>query len=214
MQHLLDIMADIPALLARFDQIKNFSLLGNKSPAQIAQLQTGLEALATDIKHGLHQWKSEWADTYPHGQANEVRFAQEDTLPTFQCRDPTTGEIVYPAVFVYPDPVLAQAMCHYYAALMIVFSVDTPPWEDATIHNIYHLACLICRSMDYYIRTTVPVCLTARVGFPFRVAYDGLPEGSTERKYVERVFGLISRVRVSRDFEPILEEVSVRQPSL
>ena len=201
---------DIPALLARFDQIKSFSLLGSQSPAQMTQLQKELKALGTDIRNGLHQWKSEWADTYPNGQAKEVRPVQGDTLPTFQCRDPTTGEIIYPAVFGYPDPVLAQAMCHYYAAHILVLSVDTLPWDAASIRKIYDFACLICRSMDYYIRT-VPICLTARVGFPFRVVYDALPDGSVERKYVEQVFSVISSSRISTEWDQCLTAVSVPQ---
>ena len=210
MQHLLDRMVEIPALLARFDQLKDFSLSGTQSPEQIALWQRELVDLRTGIERGLHLWKSEWADTYPSGHAREAP-AQETTSPTFRCHDPTAGEIVRPTVFVYPDPVLGQAMCHYYAALILVFSaVDLPPEKTVRNPRIYYLACLICRSMDYYLQQ-IPGFLTSRVAFPFRVAYDGLLEGSIERNYVEQVFSLIAERRLSREWEGFLRCVSVPQ---
>lgn len=201
-------MVDIPTLLALFDQIKSYSSL--KSPAKVLRLQHELWTLATNIEKGLYQWKSEWADRYPNGQAQELRVEPMDTFPTFQCQDPTTGAVVHPTTLVYPDPVLAQAMCHYFAALILVFSADTRPRDPKPNHSTYDLACLICRTMGYYVRT-VPSCLASRVAFPFRVAYDSLPEGGMERRYVEEVSRLIGKRRFSDEWECTLEGVSLRK---
>jgi hypothetical protein len=200
-------MVDIPTLLAHADQIKEYSV--PKPPAKVLRLQQELWTLATNIEQGLYQWKCEWADRYPNGLAREVQEQAGGTWPAFRCQDPTTGAVVHATTLVYPDPVLAQAMCHYYAALILVLSADTRPRDPELNYSTYSLACLICRTMGYYVRT-VPSCLASRVAFPFRVAYDSLPEGSMERSYIEEVFRLIGQRRFSTEWRSALEGLSVK----
>ncbi|KAJ6787975.1 hypothetical protein PWT90_09995 [Aphanocladium album] len=205
-QHLLDHMVELPALLAYADQ--NNRCAGVRSAAEMGRLQQQLWTLATNIEQDLYQWKQEKADRYPGGQPIELAVQVEDALAFFPCRDHATGEVVHATTLVYPDPVLAQAMCHYYAALILVFSADTRP-RAAGRSDIYSLACCICRIMGYFART-VPSGLASRVAFPFRLAYDCLPEGGVEREYVDEAFRWIARRRFSQEWGSKLDGVSIR----
>ncbi|KAJ3496846.1 hypothetical protein NLG97_g2352 [Lecanicillium saksenae] len=206
-QHLLDIMVELPALLSYADQINAYS--GAKSAAEIGRLQQQLWTLGATVEQHLYQWKQEKADRYPGGKPRELDVKVEDALSFFPCRDQTTGEVGYATTFVYPDPVLAQAMCHYYAALILVFSADTRRRETER-PDIYGLACSICRIMGYFART-VPSGLASRVAYPFRLAYDCLPDGGMEREYVDEAFRWIARRRFSHEWGSNLDGVSIRE---
>lgn len=199
-------MVELPALLAYVDRVNSWS--GSKSAAELGRLQQELWTLAANIERDLYQWKQEKADRYPGGEPRELPVEIEDTLSFFRYQDRLTGEVVSATTFVYPDPVLAQAMCHYYAALILVLSADTRP-RDAELPDIYSLACSIYRVMGYFART-VPSGLASRVAFPFRLAYDCLPEGGIERDYINEVFRWIARRRFSHKWASNLDGVSVR----
>ena len=85
-------MVDIPALLALSDEIKALSQPGTTLPTQLALLEQKLQDSVTSIDAGLQQWKSEWADAYPTGRAEEVRV-QGPAIPTFQCQGSATAEL-------------------------------------------------------------------------------------------------------------------------
>lgn len=197
-------MVELPALLAYADQLDSCS--GAKA-AERSQLQQELWTLAANIEQSLYKWKQEWADRYPGGQPWELPVQIQDSLSVFRCQDRLTGEIVYATTLVYPDPVLAQAMCHYYAALLLVLSADTR-MRAAGLPDTYSLACSICRIMGYFART-VPSGLASRVAFPFRLAYDCLPEGGVERAYVDEAFRWIAKRRFSQEWECTLDGLSV-----
>lgn len=206
LQHLLDHVVEIPALLAYADRLKNCSPA--KSPVETSRLQEELWTFADRIEQALYQWKREWADSYPGGQPTELSARIQDNLSTFRRQDRITGEIICSTTLVYPDPVLAQAMCYYYAALILVFSADARP-RETELSDMYSLACSICRIMGFFART-VPSGLASRVAFPFRLAYDCLPEGSIERDYVEEAFRWIAKRRFSQEWECTLDGLSVR----
>lgn len=201
LQHVLDLMVEIPALLSYVDQIKWCA--GTATAVEMDRLQQKLWTLATEIEHGLYRWKLEWADQYPGGQARQLPLPAGDPFPVFQCQDNVTGNIViHDNMLEFPDPVLAQALCHYYAALILVFSADPRP-RDPRLGDIYSLACLICRIMGFFVRT-VPSGLASRVAYPFRLAYDCLPEGGMERMYMEEAFRLIAKRRSSQEWQSTL----------
>lgn len=205
LQHLLDHVVEIPALLAYADQ-KNRSPA--KSPVESDLLQEQLWTLAERIEQALYHWKREWVDSYPGGQPTELPAHIQDNLSIFRCQDSITGDIIHCTTLVYPDPVLAQAMCYYYAALILVFSADTRP-RETELNDVYSLACAICRIMGYFART-VPSGLASRVAFPFRLAYDCFQDGCIEREYIEEAFRWIAKRRFSQEWECSLDGLSVR----
>jgi hypothetical protein len=75
----------------------------------------------------------------------------------------------------------------YYAAMLMLSSVDTRPVDVITAAEKIEFARLICRSIEYYIRA-VPSNMVNRMAFPLPVAYDSLPRRALERKYIEAGF--------------------------
>lgn len=162
-----------------------------------------------DLDHRLRQWKREYAD--PVGQPFEVPAmvgASDTQLRIFQCRDFPSGEVITPTLIAYPDPELARALCLYYAALLTISLVDIRTERGIPPHEQYKLACLICRSTEYFIQT-VPNHSTRVLG-PLRVAYDTLPEGGIERQWVQELFQLLGKAEHMNATKTLARDFSVQ----
>ncbi|KAH8600178.1 hypothetical protein B0O99DRAFT_565028 [Bisporella sp. PMI_857] len=207
MQSLLDHVADIPALLERYDSITKSLKTGVLSSFEASNQQKLLQAAVADTKRHFHQWEKEWVASYPSGHICDVPANTGDYLPNFRCRDSITREIITPAVFASRDPQLIRTMCIYYSALVILLGVDTQP-DEITLPEKYHYACLICRSLEYYIRE-VPRGLMNGVGFFLRVAYDTFPKGDIELEWAEEAFKRIAKGKSTKAFGSMLSELSV-----
>ncbi|CZR63629.1 uncharacterized protein PAC_13526 [Phialocephala subalpina] len=218
-QHLLDHVADIPALLGQFDSLTESAKTGSLSSSKALDQQAILRTTVADAKCRLHRWKKEWVDTYPIGQPYEVPAQTGDSgrpmtflssksqLPIFRCRDLITKEIITPTLLAYPDPQLALTLCIYYGALILLLRIDTRP-DETQLPEIYYHACLVCRSMEYCIREPSGT-LMKRVGFSLRVAYDALPKGDIEAQWVEKVFGRVAKEKFTKSWGSLLSDISV-----
>ncbi|KAH6676004.1 hypothetical protein B0J14DRAFT_376328 [Halenospora varia] len=219
-QHLLDHVADIPALLGQFDSLTESVKTGSLSSSKALDQQAILRTTVADVKCRLHRWKKEWVDTYPIGQPYEVPtqtgdsgrpmtfLSSESQLPIFRCRDLITKEIITPTLLAYPDPQLASTLFIYYGALILLLRIDTRP-DETQLPEIYHHACLVCRSMEYCIRESSGT-LMKRVGFSLRVAYDALPKGDIEAQWVEKVFRRVAKEKFTKSWGSLLSDISVQ----
>ncbi|KAH8586799.1 hypothetical protein B0O99DRAFT_48036 [Bisporella sp. PMI_857] len=200
-QHLLDVMADIPTLLAYHDSLKSATKANSISRSQMLGQRTILQASVADIEYRLHKWKIEHTDPisgpseFP-GQGEVPRglqspLASDTQFPIFRCRDQLSGELISPTAITYPEPELARALLLYYSALLTISFVDMRTEGKLGPYEQYRLACLICRSIEYSIRA-VPNHATRVMG-PLRAAFDALPEGGVERQWVQDVFLVIRK---------------------
>ncbi|KAH8588078.1 hypothetical protein B0O99DRAFT_601097 [Bisporella sp. PMI_857] len=207
MQSLLDHVADIPALLERYDNITKDLKTGVLSPFEASDQQALLQTAVADVKRRLHQWEKEWVASYPSGQIREVPANTKDYLPNFRYRDSITREIITPTVFASSDPQLIRTRCIYYSALVILLGVDTRP-DNITFPEKYHYACLICRSLEYYVRE-VPRNLLNGVGFFLRVAHDTFQNSDIELAWVEEAFKQVAEGKSIKALGSKLPEFSV-----
>ena len=210
LQLLLDITVDIPALLYEFDKFMQASNNAVLSYAEMAATQTVLCNRVAQIDRRLRRWKEEWVDSQPDGPAEEGVLVGDNQFPVFQCRDFDTRELITPKPLVYSDLRHAQTMCIYYSAHLVLAAADTRPVGGISSREQYIFACNICRSMESYIRT-IPGGLINRLAFPLRVAYDALPEGGIERKFVEDVFHLVEEKFKLRLWGSMIPEISMRK---
>lgn len=206
MQRLLDHVSDIPALLAEHDILAAAADANTMSQSELHNRRLAFWASLSDIESRLHQWKAENADCHPAGQPYEVpveidRLQEspglscgDNDFPTFQYRDLSTLEIVTPTLIMYPDHVLARTLCLYYAVLLVMSRIDTRPDCGMQPFEQHRLACLICRSIKYFIRTA-PGSLILRIMFPLGTACNLLAEGSLEKELAQAMFLWISRTR-------------------
>ena len=210
MASLLEQVVDLPAILYQFDQIlaaeKSHIMPEGELASRIAILWHSI----TNLKDRLDQWKIEWVDNYHTGQPYESHMAGSEHFPVFQCRDSLTGEIATPMYLVYPDPQLARTMGMYYAARILLSSVDTRPSPDDQRQEQVELARLICRSMKYYIQS-VPGNMINRMAFPLRVAFDTFSEGDMERRYIGAVFQLVQRKNMLRSWGKFMPDISAKK---
>ena len=134
MQHLLDLIVDIPAILAQFDSITKAADTCSMPGLEIKHRQTMLWTSMADTERRPRQWKKLWADHYLQSQPHEGPHEKysprpsnssnfDDRLSNFRCRDPITMEAIIPVKLIYPDPEVARTMCWYYAALIILSGV-------------------------------------------------------------------------------------------
>jgi hypothetical protein len=70
-QHLLDIVVDIPSCLSRLDIFRRNVAGRGLSHAEMYCERTMLALWTSEIERRLHQWKRERADTYPDGEIFE-----------------------------------------------------------------------------------------------------------------------------------------------
>lgn len=212
MHHLLDRVVDIPAYLAQFDKFMESVSTGVMPYAEIAPTQRMLWDWVSNLEKRLRQWKKDWVDSYPGGQASEVITQGPDEFPVFKCRNLTSMEILTPKTLIYPDLRVAQTMCIYYTAQLVLAASDTRPTGSVSPQEQYKFACNICRSMEYYIRTA-PGGIINRVAFPLRTAYDALPQNNIERKYIEEVFQLVEKRFNLRLWGSTMPEISPKRKS-
>lgn len=206
MELLLEQVVDLPAVLWRYDRYNIALQTPSTLPSERYLLLSRVWSAVSRVEAGLRRWKRDWADTYIFGRPSEVEY-QGAGFPVFQYQDPITQRIITPRTIIYPDPQLARTLGMYYAAMVMLSSVDTRPVGAITAAERLEFAHLICRSMEYYIRT-VPGNMINRMAFPLRVAYDSLPERSLERRYIEEVFRLVARRNALRAWGKYIPDIS------
>lgn len=187
MHHLLDVVVDLPALLAQSDRLNDEQISFTERMLDQQRLWVSM----TGLERRLLQWRKDWADRYPSGQPCEVARQRDDPFPIFCCRDTSAGTgFLQPQILDYPDPQLARTLCMYYASFLVFSSIDTRPENAIQRDQQYEWACLICRTMQYYIRT-VPGNMINRMAFPLSVAYRALPQIGPEREFAREIFHMI-----------------------
>lgn len=206
---LLEQVIDLPAILWRYDRYQIAVQTPSKPPNELSSLLSRLWTAVGELEDHLRHWKRVWADTYSLGQPSEVWYQGEGSFPVFQYLDPTTLDTVRPPTVVYPDPQLARTLCMYYAAMLMLSSVDMRPIGAITAAEKLQFAHLICRSMEYYIRA-VPGNMVNRMVFPLRVAYDALYGRGFERKFIEEVFQLVERRNALRAWGKFVPDLSTK----
>jgi hypothetical protein len=217
-QHLLDHIADIPTLLARYDSLVEATRVNSLLLPEVLDERAMFRISVTDIERRLHRWRREYAD--PVGQPFEVPSQVDEPgglqdpsnsdsqFPIFRCRDLSCGAFISPPKIAYPEAELARALCLYYAALLTIAFVDIRAEGALPPHERYNLACLICRSTQYVLRTAPSH--SVRLLSSLRVAYDTLPERGPERQWVQDMFKLIGKAghlkwtaSLARDFSAL-----------
>ncbi|KAL2816502.1 hypothetical protein BJX63DRAFT_137456 [Aspergillus granulosus] len=211
LHYLLDLAVEIPGFLSQYDEITagiNSNIL---SAHERSVKQTALWNGVEDLTNRFVLWKINWVDGYPDGAPREVEAKDEGLFPVFHCRNLRTGEIITPTKFEYPDLLLTQTMCIYYATRLILSSVDTRP-NGVSRPEQYQLACGICRSLEWYILKS-PGNMINRLAFPTRVAWEALPDGGPERKFLFAVLKLVEKRHHLALWGNGMEEISSRYNS-
>ncbi|KAJ9295250.1 transcriptional regulator family: Fungal Specific TF [Paecilomyces variotii] len=212
LHYLLDIVVDIPAVLAQYDDLEASQSSGVLGNGELVAKQTKLWNGVTDLTQRFLQWKKDWVDNYPAGPPKEADSQGDDSFPVFRCRDLRTMKIITPKTLVYPDLRLAQTMCVYYATRLILSSVDTRPTGRVTPAEQYTLACNICRSMECYLRQA-PGNMINRLALPVRVAWEALPPKGVEREFMQEIFRLVEKRHSLSLWGSSMPEISPRAGS-
>ncbi|KAL4924860.1 Zn(II)2Cys6 transcription factor domain-containing protein [Aspergillus undulatus] len=190
LHYLLDLAVEIPALLGQYDELQVGIDAQILSAHETSVKQAAFWNGVRDITNRLSLWKVNWVDGYPDGPPREVEATEDTQFPIFHCRDLRTGAIITPTKFQYPDLLLTQTMCIYYAARLILSSVDTRPTDGVSRQEQYELSCGICRSLEWYILMS-PGNMINRLAFPVRVAWEAFPDRGPERKFLFQVLKLV-----------------------
>ncbi|KAL5359245.1 hypothetical protein BJX96DRAFT_174189 [Aspergillus floccosus] len=196
LQRLLDIAVDIPGYLSQIDiflaQLQRGST-GASSPAELIPLQSSIWEQALELQTRLNMWKAMYADTYPKGTPREeVDEPSADGFPVFRCRDPNSLQELPARILVYPDILLATAMCFYWALGLVVSATDDGLTSVLGLPERYQFACNICRSAKYLIQN-IPGCLVSRMMFMLRTAFDTFSDGMIEKEFMTELFMFIGR---------------------
>ncbi|KAL2857264.1 hypothetical protein BJY01DRAFT_202513 [Aspergillus pseudoustus] len=211
LHYLLDLAVEIPGLLSQYDEITagiNSNILSaHERSVKQAALWNGL----ADLTNRFALWKINWVDGYPDGPPKEVEAKDEGVFPVFNCRNLRTGDTITPSIFEYPDLLLTQTMCIYFATRLILSSVDTRP-DGVSRPEQYQLACGICRSLEWYIMKA-PGNMINRLAFPVRVAWEAFPDGGPERKFLFEVLKLVEKRHSLALWGGGMEEISSRYNS-
>ncbi|KAJ5676140.1 hypothetical protein N7462_009037 [Penicillium macrosclerotiorum] len=212
LHHLLDIATDIPGLLAQSDsfaEAQKASVMGAQEMAvKQAALWNGIAALTGQFE----EWHHDWVECYPDGSIEEVEQTKDQDFPIFKRRDLRTGTIFVPTKFSYPNLLLAQTMCVYYAFRLILSSIDKRPEGRVTPMEQYDFGCGICRTLEWYIQTA-PGNMINRLAFPTRVAWEAFPDGGPERAFMIEVLQLVERRHSLGLWGSAMPELSVRENS-
>ncbi|KAF7713624.1 Fungal Zn(2)-Cys(6) binuclear cluster domain-containing protein [Penicillium ucsense] len=212
LHHLLDVATEIPGLLAQSDQFKESQAARTMGAQETAVKQVALWNGITECMGKFQQWYEEWVVQNSQGLIQEVEQNETQDFPIFRRRDLRTGAIYAPTRFIYPNLLLAQTMCLYYAVRLILSSIDTRPQDRVTPMEQYELGCGICRTMAYYI-LTAPGNMINRLAFPTRVAWEAFPDGGPERAFLAEVLQLVERRHALGLWGSAMAELSVRQNS-
>ncbi|KAJ5641648.1 transcriptional regulator family: Fungal Specific TF [Penicillium lividum] len=193
LHYLLDLATEVPALLAQSDAFKEAqqgqSIMGaQETAAKQAALWNGI----TDLTARFYQWYHDWVNCYPDGPPEEVEQTGDQGFPIFKRRDLRTGAVYVPTRLSYPNLLLAQTMCVYYAFRLILSSIDTRPQDRVGLPEQYELGCGICRTYEFYI-LTAPGNMINRLAFPTRVAWEAFPDGGPERAFMTEVLTLVEK---------------------
>ena len=165
--------------------------------------------LATDIDSRLCQWKQDWIDRIPQRRPWEVMFTHPSHgLPIFRYTDPNNPtNLIEPPSLFYPNCAVFSAVCNHYAAILVVLEVirllDGQPRDQ----NQLAVAHEICRSCNYFM-LHLPYSMMGRVVMAVTAAYDILPPGGIERRYLEELYPCCVG-GTWRVFENFVEEFSV-----
>lgn len=203
LHRLLDIAVGVPEFLFQTDQFTMSLRTGDAVPVDLAALQSAIQAKATELDSRLRLWKIMCADNYPAGQpweavqsGGEASSAgagsggdgvDDDDFPIFRCRNISTMQIVTPTVFMYPDLLLAQSLCFYWAVRLVISAADSGVVSVVAPAERYELACNICRSMRFFV-LRAPGCLASRMMFVLRVAFDSFADGMAEKHFIATLF--------------------------
>ncbi|KAJ5649520.1 uncharacterized protein N7484_003243 [Penicillium longicatenatum] len=193
LHHLLDLATEVPALLSQSDSFKKAQQDPSAMGAQeTASKQAALWNGITDLTARFYQWYHDFVKSYPDGPPQEVEQTEDQDFPVFKRRDLRTGAVYTPTRLSYPNLLLAQTMCVYYAFRLILSSIDTRPEDRVTVPEQYELGCGICRTYAFYI-LTAPGNMINRLAFPTRVAWEAFPDNGPERAFMTEVLQLVEK---------------------
>lgn len=212
LHHLLDLATEIPGLLAQSDAFQDTQKKSVMGAQEMAVKQAALWNGITQLTARFQQWLREWVDCYPDGPPEEVEQSEDQDFPIFQRRNLRTGAIFTPTKFSYPNLLLAQTMCLYYAFRLILSSVDSRPKDRVTPTEQYDFGCGICRTLEWYI-LTAPGNMINRLAFPTRVAWEAFPDQGPERAFMIEVLRLVERRHALGLWGSGMPELSVRETS-
>lgn len=212
LHYLLDLATEIPGLLAQHDEFQEAQKSSVMGAQEMAVKQAALWDGIAELTARFLQWHRDWVDSYPDGPPKEVEQTEDQDFPVFRRRDLRTGAIYTPTKFSYPNLLLAQTMCLYYAFRFILSSIDTRPEDHVTPMEQYEFGCGICRTLEWYI-LTAPGNMINRLAFPTRVAWEAFPDNGPERAFMVEVLWLVSRRHALGLWGSDMPELSVRENS-
>ncbi|KAJ5920051.1 hypothetical protein N7516_010909 [Penicillium verrucosum] len=192
LHHLLDLATSVPGLLAASDAFKEAQITSVMGAQEMAVKQSTFWNGIRELTARFYKWYEDWVVAYPDGPPQEAEQHGDQGFPIFQRRDLRTGATFAPTKFTYPNLLLAQTMCVYYAVRLILSSVDNRPDDRVSPMEQYDLGCGICRSLEFYI-LTAPGNMINRLAFPTRVAWEAFPDGGPERRFMIEVFQLVEK---------------------
>lgn len=212
LHHMLDLATEVPGLLALSDAFKEAKITSIMGTQEMAVKQSTLWNGIGELTARFHQWYEEHVVAYPDGPPQEAEQQADQGFPVFQRRDLRTGATFIPTRFTYPNLLLAQTMCVYYAVRLILSSIDTRPHDRVSPMEQYDLGCGICRSLEYYI-LTAPGNMINRLAFPTRVAWEAFPDGGPERRFMMEVLQLVEKRHALGLWGSAMPELSTRESS-
>ncbi|CDM26300.1 transcriptional regulator family: Fungal Specific TF [Penicillium roqueforti] len=212
LHHLLDLATEVPGLLAVSDAFKEAQITSVMGAQEMAIKQSTLWNGIRELTARFYQWHQEWVVAYPDGPPQEAEQKGDQGFPIFQRRDLRTGATFIPTKFTYPNLLLAQTMCMYYAVRLILSSIDTRPEDRVSPMEQYDLGCGICRSLEFYI-LTAPGNMINRLAFPTRVAWEAFPDGGPERHFMIEVLQLVEKRHALGLWGSSMPELSTKEAS-
>ncbi|EKV11470.1 Fungal transcriptional regulatory protein, N-terminal [Penicillium digitatum] len=212
LHHLLDLATLVPSLLAASDAFKEAQITSVMGKQEMAVKQSTLWNGIRNLTNRFYQWYEDWVVAYPDGPPQEAEQTGDQGFPIFQRRDLRTGATFTPTRFTYPNLLLAQTSCVYYAVRLVLSSIDTRPEDRVSPLEQYDLGCGICRSLEYYI-VTAPGTMINRLAFPTRVAWEAFPDGGPERRFMVEVLQLVEKRHSLGLWGSSMPELSTKETS-